>query len=90
MSELEWFSKFEKEPPLNQTIVVENLYGGNKPYVYCKRTKGNTYKSIDGTPRRDFDFEFWAISNLNNDSYEETMKKAAKLFGVDEDFFLKK
>lgn len=64
MSEFNWYSKFEKEPPVNQTIIVQNLYGFEKPYVYCKKTKKGNYKAIDGTPRSEFDFEFWSLIEL--------------------------
>lgn len=82
MSSFEWHSKFDKEPPLNKTIVVQNLYGGDKPYVYCKRTKDNTYKSIDGTPKKDFDFEFWSLYK-NDRNHQEVKQKLADLWKVD-------
>lgn len=56
--ELTWFRVADLVPPLNTTIIINDLNYGC--YVVCTRVTEHHYESLDGS-NDDFSFNEWAI-----------------------------
>lgn len=83
MDNLQWISKYEKQPPLKKSIIVKTKYG---ELCYYKRTSDNFYKHWENNMTVNEDsFEFLAEIDLPKDDpeYQSSLDKLLDKIDLD-------